>query len=61
VCGTPKSDVITSRSPEAKPKSGPDYSVFITSFFFMVKWSEFQTTDAEVAGSLPGATRFSEK
>jgi hypothetical protein len=27
--GAPKSNVFTSRSPVANPKSGPDYSVFI--------------------------------
>jgi hypothetical protein len=32
--GAPKSNVLTSRFPVANPKSGPDYSVFITIFFF---------------------------
>jgi hypothetical protein len=27
----------------------------------MVKWSEFLPTDSKVPGSIPGATRFSEK
>jgi hypothetical protein len=27
----------------------------------VVKWSEFLATDPEVPGSIPGATRFSEK
>jgi hypothetical protein len=27
----------------------------------MVYWSEFLATDPEVSGSIPGATRFSEK
>jgi hypothetical protein len=27
--GAPRSNVFTSRSPVANPKSGPDYSVFI--------------------------------
>jgi hypothetical protein len=27
----------------------------------VVQWSEFLATDPEVAGSIPGATRFSEK
>jgi hypothetical protein len=28
---------------------------------FVVKWSEFLARDPEVPGSIPGATRFSEK
>jgi hypothetical protein len=30
----PKSNVLTSGSPVANPKSGPDYSVFIIKYYF---------------------------
>jgi hypothetical protein len=35
------------------------YVVILTAS--VVKWSEFLATDPEVSGSIPGATRFSEK
>jgi hypothetical protein len=32
-----------------------------TSYYFVVYWSEFLATDPEIPGSIPGASRFSEK
>jgi hypothetical protein len=55
--GLPQSNVLTSGSPEANPKSGPDYAVFIN------KQTNKQTPWSESASELyrPSDRRFSAK